>query len=124
MAEIDEKESLQLDFRNVLNPYVIIIGISEYSKPNSSLSAVKQDIARMKALWSNMFSYQHVSCITDSIGRFYITLEEIKSFLNDSCSLIQLNKKVDGLILVYSGHGGTEGSDNVIVSSDNKTLSA
>eukprot|EP01084_Bolivina_argentea_P297802 513111_1 len=84
----------------------------------------------MKHLWLDKFQYQHISIATDVIiqeKENYITVEQLNDFLNTIRSLIQSKQyeglPVDGLILIYSGHGNRSDSDNLIVCSDNMALS-
>eukprot|EP01083_Nonionella_stella_P276450 939347_1 len=111
----------QVEFTVMKNPHVIIIGICDYDAPNHALPAVQDDLRKMKELWKTKFKYPNVSIIGDDTGK--ITASALGSFLNDESSKIQLNKEVDGLIIIYSGHGANDGhGENYIVGSNNDRL--
>eukprot|EP01084_Bolivina_argentea_P243997 408867_1 len=115
----EEKLNYDMDSRIIRNPYVIIIGISQYEAPRESLPAVISDIKNMKELWKNKFKYNYVSCISDDIHSLYIDSKTLKTYLNDAQATIQTEKNVDGLIIIFSGHGGTNNGTSFIVTSDN-----
>lgn len=80
------------------NPYIIIVGISEYQPPNDSLKAVKTDIENMKKLWIEKCGYKNVSNATDIIGKSFISVRDLNEYINDKVSDIQYHKTVDGLV--------------------------
>lgn len=111
------------------NPYVIIIGITDYSnsKPKgrwSSLYGVDEDVKLMIKLWSNIYGYQDIHIISDTkdnnknsdatMGKQQLmhTLVHIRAKIN-------VNQSNDGLILYYSGHG----TKNRVVLSDGQKVS-
>ena len=100
--------------RTVRNPFVIIIGIVDYESPFESLPAVKKDVEQMKYLWRITYKYQHVSCANDEIGD-YMTKSQLMEFINSQLQFVEINinkLRIDGLIFVYSGHGGTDSYGN------------
>eukprot|EP00483_Globobulimina_turgida_P005543 UN05553 len=117
----DAKAPDQLRFMVMKNPHVIIIGICDYDAPNHALPAVQDDIRKMKKLWKTKFKYPNVSIKGEDGSK--ISSAELGSFLNDESSRIQLEKNVDGLIIIYSGHGANDGfGENYIVCSHNDRL--
>eukprot|EP01084_Bolivina_argentea_P159893 278493_1 len=109
-------------------PYIIIIGICPYdSKPKTTLRAVPQDIANMKHLWLNQFKYDenYVKIVTEDINSQYISISSLNEQLSEVQAILNLKqrKECDGLIIIYSGHGSTNGFDNYILCSDCKELS-
>ena len=77
------KPSIGIAHRIVRNPHVIIIGISKYDLPWTSLSCVARDIDKMKGLWRNKFKYPNVTVVTEKIGSDYISKSKLNSSLND-----------------------------------------
>ena len=121
--EIDKILKQEIQYRIMHNPYVIIIGITKYDLPWNSLKGITDDINKMKDLWINKFKYQNVTVVTEEIESDYISAEKLNSNLNDISARIQLNKSVDGLILIYTGHGAIRGHDTFIICSDGEALS-
>ena len=72
-----------------------IIGISKYDP---------YDIRKMEKLWNDKFKYRDMTIINQGIGSYYISKSKLNSVLNDIAARVQLNKSVDGLIIIYSGH--------------------
>ena len=107
-------------------PYVIIVGIGPYEGPWTTLTAIPQDIANMKDLWINKFKYDpsYVTIVTEEINSDYVSLTALNKQLNKIQSELELEhyKDCDGLIIIYSGHGSTNGANNYILTSDIQTL--
>ena len=60
----------------------------------------------MKTLLMKKFHFQNAKIITEqTIGANVITFDILNSKLNDIAARIQINKNVDGLIMIYSWHG-------------------
>ena len=57
------------EVRIMKNPYIIILGISEYEDENQSLPFVKTDINNMMKLWRDKYKYQYISCASDIIKK-------------------------------------------------------
>eukprot|EP01084_Bolivina_argentea_P132296 233469_1 len=125
----DDKDNSANTPKVIRNPYVIIVGITDYNIL-PCLPAVKSDIVNMKDLWINKYKYKHISCASDkdNIGSTYITENQLDEYLNDlTHEIYTANKKdkldIDGLIFIYSGHGGNFGRnrENFVVTSEGNT---
>merc|ERR1712228_889473 len=111
------------------NPYVIIVGISEYDEPTKPLPGVLKDVANMKDLWMNKAKYKNVSVMTEEEGT-YITMDALMKYVKYKASRIELFEAdhkdelaIDGLIFIFSGHGINKVllSRDYLLSSDNRS---
>ena len=104
----------------VKNPYIIIIGLSDYSEydnsGDSNLPSAKNDVQLLTKLFKGVYNYNHVisihnyckikneTCkITNEILNEFLTIHRSKIHLNED------NVSIDGLMVFYSGHGYDKG---------------
>ena len=120
------------DSQRLINPYVIISAIENYSqsKPNGmwqNLEGVKIDVKNMIHLWNDIYNYKNVSIAFKNTvdekennnnynnnnnknnnknnNNAMNNGETFEDFLVESRAKINVNKCNDGLIFYYSGHG-------------------
>ena len=143
--EIDDLDGGKTNIRGILarnrlksqcmtNPFVILIGIEDYTKAQEyqSLDGVKQDIYRMIHLWCDIYGYKNISMVFISSNNnkkaVIKKLDQYKAFLNFPLknissmdilsdrqsfgdylarirSFIDYKDENDGIIFYYSGHG-------------------
>ena len=119
-----------LDSQMLRNPYIVINGISDYSKAEpkgvwQNLDGVIVDIKNIINLWHDIYGYNNMTVslhnytqqknnntISDSVSYAPLAMADSNSY-NDFLVGIRLkidsNKCYDGLIYYYSGHGVTNG---------------
>eukprot|EP01084_Bolivina_argentea_P258889 436632_1 len=109
----------QLQTRNIKNPYVIIIGIEIYKNKRECeiLKAIPYDVQQMKNLWKDVYKFKYISCLTtDSYPKStIITSTILTKYLNIQVANIENDDSIDGLILIYSGHGGRKNNTDYII---------
>eukprot|EP01084_Bolivina_argentea_P032933 60942_1 len=108
--------------QEIRNPYIIIAGISTYDGiKNKSLFGVDIDIKKMKELFTDKYNFNHIACINDKYKSNKITKQQLNTFLNEQRTKIENSgKTLDGLIFVYSGHGGGNNASGSVICSDNQ----
>ena len=124
------EESLNklLPSKRIRNPYIIVNGISDYSKSQNkkwpNLKGVIVDIKNMINLWNGIYGYKNMSISlptsnhnddknenekkNDSVSYDPTAMankENYNDFLVGIRTKIDSNKYYDGLIYYYSGHG-------------------
>ena len=119
--------------QKMTNPFVIIIGIEDYSdarnkyhKQWQDLHGVSIDVNRMKNLWSYVYNYKNVHMAfagskngNNENGDVLSNEASFNKFLiHIRNTQIEMNNKIDGLIFYYSGHG----SENRIILKDGKSF--
>ena len=59
--DLSPRMSINSNFKNIQNPYVMIMGISDYtkSKNETNLPSVDIDVANMEDLFSKHFGYKY-----------------------------------------------------------------
>eukprot|EP01084_Bolivina_argentea_P035998 66637_1 len=102
-ATLSTLPAFDIDVKYIENPYIIIIGIPTY-KNWSNLDPVTTDMVKMKNLWSNVYKYKNVHCISDEVnGNF--TKDIVNKYLNRHRPKIEQKGDIDSLIVILSGHG-------------------
>ena len=105
---------------------MLYLGISKYGLSNPRLDAVPQNIANMKDLWLNKFTYdtKYVNIVTEEINSEFVTLESLTKEFDKIHQLFNLKqgKECDGLIFICSGVGSINGLDNYVLCSDSEKL--
>ena len=106
--------------QKMTNPFVIVIGIEDYSdarnkyyKDYHDLNGVSIDVNRMKNLWHNIYNYQNIQvafagCKDNGNENGDALSNEVsfnKFLINIRNKQIEMNDSIDGLIFYYSGHG-------------------
>ena len=106
--------SYSADPKIMKNPMVVIVGISEYDEDSGyrSLAAVAVDHKLMHKLWIGRAEYDYMG-----ISMADTTKKDVHSNFKDVIAQ-KTHDKVDGLIFIYSGHGGNDANGNFIVASD------
>eukprot|EP01084_Bolivina_argentea_P087763 158505_1 len=116
-----EKEHFGVEHK-MKNPFVIIIGVTTYSKQKSNgwkhLPGVEKDIVRMKHLWEDVLQFD-TKILRDTYPD--CSIKDIRKFRKECISTIELKENTggyDGLICIVSGHG----TRNTFISGDGKEI--
>ena len=113
----------------IYNPYIILIGISDYSLLNDNkyknLDATKNDVNLMLSLWKNIYSFEHVVSVQDKINNKTLDEDNFNNFLieqRNNIIILCKNKNVkspDCVLIYFAGHG----HDKTILFGDGSSFS-
>ena len=99
--------------KDLQNPFVIVVGIENYSQSHfDNLDGVAWDIKNMIKLWSKVYHYCDIETLSNSNknknekgDKILKDRQEFEDYLRIIRGKIDANKRNDGLLFIYSGHG-------------------
>ena len=88
--------------QKMTNPFIILIGIEDYSDARNKYHKEYPDLHRMKNLWLNTYNYKHIQVAfagrkNNESGDVLSNQESFNKFLVDIRNKqIEMNDKIDG----------------------------
>jgi len=104
----DEAEAEMDAPKEMKNPLVLIIAISEYCDPDQNLPSAKCDLGAYRNLFENEYRWtvQPMKCSQMNRKTFWTRSDILNFIKEESGQLFDDRLRYDGLVVVLRGHGG------------------